>query len=392
MPARSPVAGAKREVRADEVARLAADLCRIPSPSGSEGDLAEFIHRYLRDAGVDAYLQEVVPGRPNVVARIGKRGARQLVLVGHLDSSTAAGWQRDPFDPQTHGDRLEAGGVTDMKGGLAAMLTAVGACVDGGMAGEIVLICAMGHSPLGLGTKYALLTEGPWSGIGIFGQSSGLKAHTANGGSIKFEIQVSGRTAHIANAGDAIDALHGARRIADRLDRLALTHKPDPRLPDLPRLVVGEFTSGASPARVPGGAALRGDIRSVRGMSRISVVADLEAAVAAADVDPRVTVGVRVTHVQTPFVGDPDGPAMALLAAAHESATGRPLELARGMPSEAFITDAADLAEAGLDAVMYGPSVWRNEPGEWASIRELVEAAQVYLRAADLVGSPTTGM
>jgi succinyl-diaminopimelate desuccinylase len=377
------------DLNTEEVGRLAAALCRIPSPSGSEAGVADFVASYLRAGGIDVHVQEVVPGRPNVIARVGRPGGRQLVLVAHLDSSTAGDWQRDPFEPIFDGDRLEAGGITDMKGGLAAMLVATRACVDAELDGEVVLLCAMGHSPLGLGTKYALETEGPWNGIAIFGQSSGMKAQLANGGSIKFEILVSGRTAHIANGADAVDALRAARSIANRLEHVAFSHDTHPRLPDLPRMVVGEFSAGASVARVPGSAVLRGDIRTVPGMSRHTVLGDLARAVAEAELDPRISVSARVTHVQTPFIGDPNGRAMELLSAAHGAVLGAALEQARGLPGEAFITDATDLVRVGLDTVMYGPATWRNEPGEWASVQELGIAARVYSELARLACGPT---
>jgi acetylornithine deacetylase/succinyl-diaminopimelate desuccinylase-like protein len=55
---------------------LAAELVRIDSvnpdlvPGGAgEGELARFVAEWLADAGLEVEVEEVAPGRPNVVGR-----------------------------------------------------------------------------------------------------------------------------------------------------------------------------------------------------------------------------------------------------------------------------------------------------------------------------------
>ncbi len=76
--------------------------------------------------GFESRLQEVDPGRFQVVARLpGRGGGRSLMQNGHLDVDPVAdGWVRDPWTPMIEGDRFHGAGVFNMKAGVAAMVMA----------------------------------------------------------------------------------------------------------------------------------------------------------------------------------------------------------------------------------------------------------------------------
>ena len=61
-----------------------------PAEAHGEAEVAEFARTWLAAHGVDAWLEEAAPGRPNVVARVGSAGPT-LVLCGHLDVVGTAG-------------------------------------------------------------------------------------------------------------------------------------------------------------------------------------------------------------------------------------------------------------------------------------------------------------
>jgi acetylornithine deacetylase/succinyl-diaminopimelate desuccinylase-like protein len=52
-----------------------------------------------------------------------------------------------------------------------------------------------------------------------------------------------------------------------------------------------------------------------------------------------------------------------------------------GLPSGAFITDAADMVRHGIPTVVYGPADWNTTPDEGVKIEDLVTAARVYAAA-----------
>src|SRR4029450_10659684 len=104
------------------------------------------------------------------------------------------------------------------------------------------------------------------------------------GGAAQWEIAFQGRAAHVSIKETGADALGAARRVADALDDFQFSHVAFDRLPGLPRFVVGGLTAGGGAgvppllrvSGVPDAASIRGDVRTVPGMTRWTVQADLD--------------------------------------------------------------------------------------------------------------------
>jgi acetylornithine deacetylase/succinyl-diaminopimelate desuccinylase-like protein len=394
----------EREVRAaigaidDETTlEITRALARVPAPLGEEGPLAFLVAELLDRPGIDVHVQDVVPGRPNVIATVRGRGAGPaLLLNAHLDAAVAPGSRRDPYEAVVEENRLYAGGITDMKGPLAAMIAALrAAAADGAQPPrDLVLHAVMAHNPTGVGTKFALASEQPFRGLAIAGQGSGLALRTESGGSIKWEIGFEGRAAHVSIKETGADALAAARRVADALDGFQFTHEPFERLPGLPRFVVGELIAGGRagvPALLPGSgvpdlATIRGDVRTVPGMTRWTVRDDLDGLVGRVGTGD-VRARTRIVSEVSPFVGDRDGPLIRALSSAHSLVRGAPPAFASGLEQHAFVTDAPDLARAGITTVGYGPGPWRYQPDEWIELDQLLDAPRIYLATALLLGA-----
>ena len=386
---------AAEAIDTDRVVELARQLCAVPSgerndgaPPG-EGPRAEIVADALDRDGIEVHVADVVEGRPNVIARVRGTGDRPpLVLQGHIDAGVYPdGWSHDPHDPWQDSGRLYGGGVSDMLGGVAAMVAAVEAAPDvGPLPGDLVLHATMHHDGTGLGAKYALLTEGPTEGYAVNGEPSGLAIHTGNGGAFKFEIRLEGTPAHVSRMESAIDTLGPAVAIYSALVDHEFAHVPEPRLPDLPRLLIGQLLAGRAAAAVAEETVIRGDLRSVPGMNRTEVkreIVDIVNRVLPPDVGRRV----RITGIHQPYLGATSGPLIDAITAAHEQILGATPRVTNELPGQAFVTDAADLVAAGLETVVYGVGEWYAAPDEWILIDELAGSARVYLAAAALLGA-----
>jgi acetylornithine deacetylase len=98
----------------DSIAALAQALVRIPSvnpaiaPEEAHGESAvsEFACAWLNDHGVRAWVDEVAPGRTNVVGEIVGGPGATLVLCAHLDTVGTARMTIPPFEPTIDGGRL----------------------------------------------------------------------------------------------------------------------------------------------------------------------------------------------------------------------------------------------------------------------------------------------
>ena len=122
----------------DEVVELTRALVRIPSvyrpgdPDANEARVAAFVENWLRREGFELEVQDVAPGRPNVLGWIGEKtpGARSLLLEGHTDVVTEgnqADWSWPPFGADLVDGRIYGRGTADMKSGLAAAMVAAAA-------------------------------------------------------------------------------------------------------------------------------------------------------------------------------------------------------------------------------------------------------------------------
>ena len=144
----------------DTVTRLLHDLVAIDSVNptlvpGAAGEaaIARRLVQEFEAIGLAVEVQEVAPGRPNVVATLaGRAPGPSLMLCGHIDTVGVTGMAA-PFDPVVRDGRMYGRGTQDMKSGVAAMIDAVRVVANGGglAAGEVVVACVVDeeHSSIG---------------------------------------------------------------------------------------------------------------------------------------------------------------------------------------------------------------------------------------------------
>jgi acetylornithine deacetylase/succinyl-diaminopimelate desuccinylase-like protein len=331
---------------------------------------------------IDVLVDPVLPDRPNLIARVrGTGGEAGLLLNAHLDSGyvDTTDWRRDPLEPWVESGRLFGGGVSDMLGGLASMVEVLRVVADGSpIKADLVLLASMHHDSNGVGTKYALATDREWPSFAINGEPTGLSMISMHGGCIRFEISFAGRTAHVSRAELGHDALQAATETIMALKKTGLTAEPFPELSTLPKLNIGMVEAGSSPGTIAADAVVRGEVRTVPGMSWEGVKRDLVAA-ATRSCPAGVTAAIHCLVRQRPFIGRRHGPLAEALASAHASVRGQPLEIDVNTAAQSFATDAPDLAAFGMDTVVYGPGEWHLVANESVAIAELAEAARVYV-------------
>ncbi|MEA2594688.1 MAG: acetylornithine deacetylase [Thermomicrobiales bacterium] len=375
------------------VVNLAREICRIPSPIGDEGPLARFIAGELERMGFDAELQDVIPGRPNVVAiKRGDPDYQSFVFNGHLDVVRPFGqWRHDPLDPWIEDDILYGAGIFDMKGGLAALIAGAGAAANAGLDrhGDIVVTAAMHHDTSGVGMKYFLESCSWRLDAGVCGEPTDLQVQLFHGGAWIWEITTTGLAQHQSRLEDGVDAIAGMRRILDRFDVSALTYTPDARYPYLPRVVTGLIQGGEFASVTAETCLARGDVRFLPSMTVDGLKADVRRIIDEVCAEtPGLSGRVRTYVQQWPYEIAADEPVVRRLVDAHTRRTGMAPTLTTGLPAGSYISDAADMIRHGIPTVLYGPGNWRITADEGIPIRDLVTAADVY--AATCVDTVTT--
>jgi acetylornithine deacetylase/succinyl-diaminopimelate desuccinylase-like protein len=116
------------------------------NPPGNEEEAQEFLKGVLEGAGFSCELLAAVPGRPNLVARLGGAAdGPRLCLLGHVDTVLAnpAEWTVDPWSGELRDGCVWGRGALDMKSQVAAEAAAAEALAAEGWrpeAGELLLV------------------------------------------------------------------------------------------------------------------------------------------------------------------------------------------------------------------------------------------------------------
>jgi acetylornithine deacetylase len=367
---------------------LAVGLAAIPSVSGSEAAIASWLAERLEAAGADVALQEVEPGRPNVIATVElPEPGPVLLLNGHLDTLPVDPAHPSPFDARVEDGWIYGAGINNMKAPVAALATAMLAVRDGGARrGRIVLSAVIGEcDALGLGTVYAL-EHGLIADACLNGEPTELRVLTEHNGVSQLEILVSGREVHMFELASGENAIAAAARIVTALEPSVLTGA-EGGLDHLPILNVGTISGGLLPSLTAAECRLGVDVRSTGQMTPESIRADVaRAAEAAAGEGFAVEVVLRGRPAfvqQRPFRTDPSTPLLRAVTAALEAETGTAPEVGPHWPESFFGTDASHIAAAGIPTVICGPGSHSqiSRPDERVALAEVVVAARVYERA-----------
>ena len=369
--------------RGDGVALLR-ELVRIDSrnpsliPDGpGEGQVARALADVLRSWGIDAQLQDVVTGRPNVIARVPgtKSSARSLMFNGHIDTVGVEGMTHAPFAAETRDGAIYGRGASDMKGGVAAMCAAAGR-LQGSLKGDLILAAVVDEEWQSIGTK-ALVAAGLRAHAAVVTEPTRLTIMPAHKGFAWIEITVHGRAAHGSRWDLGVDAIRNMGLFLTELERIDSEVLPRRTHHLLGRASVHASTieGGIGLSTYPDRCVLRVERRTIPGEDAETAVREIRDA--CASIRGRhggFQADVALLFMQPPSDVSPDAPIVNALSTALQQ-RGLSAELA-GMSAW---TDAALLNEAGTPAICFGPGNMglAHAAEEYIEIEEIERATDV---------------
>jgi acetylornithine deacetylase len=347
-------------IPAGDARALARALVRIDSRNpgltvggAGERECVALLRRVLDAWGFRTEVHEALPGRPNLLARVGEaRAPRRLMFSGHLDVVGIDGMVHAPFDGEERDGRLYARGAADMKGGVAAMCAAAWRAARGGLAGEIVVALTADEEYESAGTR-VMLERGERADAAIVGEPTRLEIMPAHRGFVWIEVEVSGRAAHGSRWDVGVDAIRHAGLLLSEVDRIDAEELPLREHPLLGRASVHASTiaGGIGMSTYPDRCVVRLERRTLPGERAEAVVAEIERACLSVRARrPSFAAEVRMLMTQGPSDVTLDAPIARELADALR-ACDEPVRFA-GMSAW---TDAALLNEAGIPAICFGP-------------------------------------
>lgn len=355
----------------DHPVGLTAHLAGIDSVNPSlvrgaagESEVAHSVAAWAAQRGMEVSLDEVSPGRWNVVAvRRGSGGGRSLLLNAHLDTVGPAA------TPIRLGDgRLEGRGVLDTKGGLAAALLAAASFANGELAGDVIVAGVADEECGSIGTE--ALVEGRTADAAVVLEPTDLHVVHRHRGFATVTATITGRASHTSRPDRGVNAVHAAAAAITavaELDRQWEAAADDPVV--RPATLVSIVRHDGEMFTVPARCEIVAEIRTTAEGhdDEIAAVArTIGAAVAAADA--AASVELTPHHGRLGLGVDAVDPFVAAVAAAVGAATHREPVLA----AAPYWTDAALHSEAGTPSVVLGPvGQGLHEDLEWVTTRSL---------------------
>ena len=386
-----------------ELVDLTRALIRISSvvrpgdASATEAAVARHVEAWLTKQGFDLEVQEVAPGRPNVVAWLGdKGGGRSLLLEGHTDVVTEgnpAEWTHPPFGADLVDGKIYGRGAADMKGGLAAAMVAATAIKRSGAAlnGRLVVGALVDEEGDMIGAKHLCATAiGRELDAAIICEPEQNELCLEQRGVVWARISIRGRMAHGAmpeagvNPITALGALLQEVPALERRLRKLCKKSPHLRPPTVTPTIARSPVQGVEQSNViPSSARALLDVRLTPGPDEAAVAREIDAACrqamarcAGSTIEWEPVNGFRLaTRVER------SEPLVQAMIAGVRQATGRPAVFG-GVPGS---TDGTILRmQLGIPIVTCGPGhrLIPHQADEYVEVSELLDAAKVYVASA----------
>lgn len=369
-----------------------------PGEAGAtEAAVARHVEAWLTQQGFDLEIQEVVPGRPNVVAWLGEKGSgKSLLLEGHTDVVTEgnpAEWTHPPFGADLADGRIYGRGAADMKSGLAAAMVAATAVKRSGtlLSGRLVVGALVDEEGDMIGVKHLCTTPiGRELDAAIICEPEQNELCLEQRGVVWARVAIRGRMAHGAmpeagvNPITALGALLQEVPALKRRLRKLCRKSPHLRPPTVTPTIVRAPVQGVEQSNViPSGARLLLDVRLTPGPDEAAVTREIDTACRQAMARcPGSTIewapvnGFRLaTRVER------SEPLVRAMVAGVRRATGRRAVFG-GVPGS---TDGTILRmQLGIPIVTCGPGhrLIPHQADEFVEVAELVDAAKIYVASA----------
>ncbi|HEY7140053.1 MAG TPA: ArgE/DapE family deacylase [Methylomirabilota bacterium] len=400
---RLPVDRVLTEITEREVVDLTAELVRIPSvfrpgeAGANEEAVGRAVEAWLRHEGFAVEVQEVAPGRPNVVGWVdGDHPGETLCLEGHTDVVTEgdpAAWRHSPWSGVIEDGRVYGRGSADMKGGLAAAMVAAGAVRRAGvpLAGRLMVAALVDEEDAMSGAKHFVGTPlGRAVSAAIVCEPEQNELCLEQKGVLWARVTVHGRMAHGAMPYAAVNPIVAAGQFLARVPQLERRVRRGVRrsrflgvphvTPTVARAPVGHVAQNNV---IPASAELRLDVRLTPGLEPGGVIGAIEDL--ARDTERRCP-GTRITvepvEAPRPATRVDRGEAVVKALEWAVRRVGRRRPVFGGVPGS---TDGTILRTVlGIPIVTFGPGnrLIPHQVDEHVPIAELVEAARCYAAAA----------
>jgi acetylornithine deacetylase len=371
----------------DALVELARSLVRAhgQNPPGEEATTVGVLASAATELGLEVDPMPVQQGRDNLRITLPGGDRPGLLLLGHTDVvPVGEGWTMDPFGGVVADGRLYGRGASDMKGGLAACLSAMAALRGAGLRGAVELAALIDEEENGLGIRAYVGSATPrWLGC-ITAEPTDLQPIIGARGAAYLRVDVHGTACHAGNPDDGANAIYGAAAVVSEIERMhtELADRPHPLLGPA-TWSVGQIQGGSGGSVVPAECSVVADRRLLPDEAAADVLDNLRGRIEALRLAERgLTVEVSMPMEMPAFETPLESPLTRTVAAAVADAGG-PTVTPGGWTAAC---DGGFIArDFGVPVVVLGPgsvAEQAHRPDESVAIDELIVAARTYALTA----------
>ncbi|UCF96909.1 MAG: M20 family metallopeptidase [Spirochaetaceae bacterium] len=370
----------------DELISFLQKLVRSNSenPPGNERGSAQLIADLARGFGCSVELQEVEPGRPNVIATLEGDEPENMLFNGHTDTvkiGNTEKWTHDPLAGEIEDGYLYGRGSADMKAGLAAQLFAMKALADSGIPRKrsVMFTGVIDEEVFFKGTK-ALISAGKLRHckVGYVSEPSNLKIVVRQKGGIEYIAKTYGKYAHSGAAFLGQNAILRMNNVLNALDLYNRDLQSRMDLPVLryPTVNVGVIRGGTGVTFVPDLCEIEFDRQVLPGETVEQADREVREVISRVRKTHKIKVDlIKSQHFNTWEVSKTE-PVIRYLSRAAEQVRGR-------RPAFTGINGYCEvelLAAHGIPSVVFGPGDIHtaHAPDERVKTQEVVDAARIY--------------
>ena len=209
----------------NDAIRLASSLIRIPSVTGSEGEIISFLDSYLADAG---FSTEILPSGSLIGIIDGGMTGPTTVLDGHIDTvgiDDESEWSFPPFAGDVADGMIRGRGASDMKCGVAASIVAASRFAGQRFPGRIVVACIVEEERFeGIASRE--VSERLYPDYVIIAESTDGRLNIGQRGRAEIQIESYGRSCHSSNPEEGSNAIYAMIEAIGRIDSMPLHSHP----------------------------------------------------------------------------------------------------------------------------------------------------------------------
>jgi tripeptide aminopeptidase len=369
---------AAQPLGADRLGSTFVQLCEIPSPSGSEAHVAEFVSAELTALGLevteDGTAAETGAGSGNLVARIpGPAGASSVMLCSHMDTVPVADRIEVELADGWYRNRNEAILGADDKAGVAVLIEVARRLRERGAPAACELVFTTGEEA-GLRGARAFDVSALQSRVGFVLDHAAPVGHMVLAAPTYYHVHAEflGRSAHAG-----IRPEEGRSAIAAAAGAIAAMRLG--RIDDETTANVGAVHGGTAANVVPETCVVEAEVRSLDDQKASDesrrMVDAINYAASAAEVDVDTTVAEHFRAYRIPG----DDPVVSVAAGALRDCGIEPVPTTTGGGSDASAFEAK-----GLRCLNLAIGVELNHtPAERISRRALDQTLAVALRIVE---------